>query len=241
MTYVTSVLQPVVSSLTCSQFYTKSPIKLTFKKYIKAIISRYKSSPAIFAWELGNEPRCGADGKRNLPRSANCTSDTITTWAKDISRYIKSLDSNHMVTVGTEGFFNGVSDDWAYNGTDGVDSETLLKLDNVDFGTFHLYPDWWSKTVEWATNFTIAHTNLQHKLHKPVISEEYGWLLDADRQAWLGRSSNITRQEAIGAWQQANIDHKLAGDMYWQLGVTGLGFGRSTDVSNYHPIRYFAC
>ena len=179
------------------------------------MVNRYKDSPAVFAWELGNEPRCGADGTRNLPRSANCTVSTITSWAKEISGYIKGLDSHHMVAVGTEGFFNGTSDDWAYSGADGVDSESLLKLKDVDFGTFHLYPDWWSKTVEWGTNFTIAHAKLQHKVKKPVISEEYGWLLDVDRQAWLGRSSNITREEAIGAWQKAVLQNGIAGDMYW--------------------------
>jgi mannan endo-1,4-beta-mannosidase len=146
-----------------------------------------------------------------------------------MSDYIKSIDPNHMISVGSEGYFNKNSDDWAYNGADGIDSEALLKLSNIDFGTFHLYPDWWSKTVEWATQFTIDNAKLQHKLRKPVVSEEYGWLLDEDRQAWLGRSSNVTREEAIGAWQQAAVDHKLAGDMYWQFGVDGLGFGRSTD------------
>lgn len=153
-----------------------------------------------------------------------------------------------MIAVGSEGFFNGTSDDWAYNGNDGVDSEGLLRLRNIDLGTLHLYPDWWSKTVEWGTNFTIAHANLQHKVGKPVISEEYGWLVEADREAWLGVTSNITRTQAIGAWQNAVITHKLAGDMYWsvvlhvlwsqvltfeirQLGVDGLSFGNSTDVS----------
>jgi mannan endo-1,4-beta-mannosidase len=210
-------------------FYTSKKIIAQYKKYIKAVVSRFKNSPAIFAWELGNEPRCGADGTRNLPRSANCTVNTITKWSKDISKYIKDLDCNHLVATGTEGFFNGTSEDWAYNGADGVDSETLLKIHDIDFGTFHLYPDWWSKTVEWATNFTIAHANLQHKIKKPVVSEEYGWLRDEDRQAWLGRSSNITREEAIGAWQEAGYQHKLAGDMYWQLGVGGLSFGNSTN------------
>lgn len=126
-----------------------------------------------------------------------------------------------MIAVGTEGFFNstqgaiGTSDDWAYNGADGVDSEHLVQLPNVDFGTFHLYPDWWSKTVGWATNFTIAHANLQHKVGKPIISEEYGWLLEENRRAWLGVNSTIGREEAIGAWQEAGLEHKLAADMYW--------------------------
>lgn len=211
-------------------FYKVTKIKNAFKNYVKAVVTRLKSSPAVFAWELANEPRCGADGTRNIPRSpSGCNITTITSWANEISTYIKSLDPHHMIAVGSEGFFNGTSDDWAYNGNDGVDSEGLLRLRNIDLGTLHLYPDWWSKTVEWGTNFTIAHANLQHKVGKPVISEEYGWLVEADREAWLGVTSNITRTQAIGAWQNAVITHKLAGDMYWQLGVDGLSFGNSTD------------
>lgn len=57
--------------LTRNQFYTVPKIKNAFKRYVKAMVTRYKDSPAIFAWELANEPRCGADGVRNLPRSEN--------------------------------------------------------------------------------------------------------------------------------------------------------------------------
>jgi mannan endo-1,4-beta-mannosidase len=55
--------------------------------------------------------------------------------------YIKTLDPWHLVTVGSEGFFNEArKEDWAYNGTDGVDVEALMKLTTVDFGTYHTYP-----------------------------------------------------------------------------------------------------
>lgn len=38
--------------------------------------------------------------------SGSCTPATITAWAKDISAYIKSIDSNHLVAIGDEGFYN---------------------------------------------------------------------------------------------------------------------------------------
>src|SRR4051812_39781665 len=101
------------------------------------MVSRYAKSPAVFAWELANEPRCGADGTRNLPRSANCTTETLTSWADEMSTYIKSLDANHMVTTGTEGGFNRKSDDGFYAGADGGDFEKEIALKNIDFNTFH--------------------------------------------------------------------------------------------------------
>lgn len=129
------------------EFYYNPTIVSAFKKYVKTIVTRYKNSPAIFAWELANEPRCGADSTRNLPRSpSGCNTTVLTNWANDISTYIKSLDRNHLVTLGDEGFFldpSNTDGDWAYTGADGVDFVSNLKLKHLDFGTFHLYPDWY--------------------------------------------------------------------------------------------------
>ena len=110
---------------------------------MKTIVSRYKSSPAIFAWELSNEPRCGADAARNLPRSpTGCNATVLTSWVNQITTFIKTIDKNHLVTLGDEGFFNDpTSTDPQYDGSDGVDFNANLRVKNLDFGTFHLYPD----------------------------------------------------------------------------------------------------
>jgi mannan endo-1,4-beta-mannosidase len=39
-------------------WYTTSAIQSAYQAYIKAVVSRYAGSPAVFAWELANEPRC---------------------------------------------------------------------------------------------------------------------------------------------------------------------------------------
>ena len=108
---------------------------------MKAVVTRYRNSSAVFGWEVTNEPRCGADGVRNLPRGPNCTLALVTEWVKEISTYIKGLDPWHLIGVGDEGFFNELGrEDWAYNGTHGVDTEAFVKLDTIDFGTYHTYP-----------------------------------------------------------------------------------------------------
>lgn len=38
--------------------------------------------------------------------TGTCTTTTVTNWIKDISAFIKSIDKNHLVAVGDEGFFN---------------------------------------------------------------------------------------------------------------------------------------
>ena len=104
------------------------------------MVTRYRNSSAVFGWEVTNEPHCGADGVRNLPRGPNCTPALVTEWVKEISAYIKGLDPWHLIGVGDEGFFNEPGKDWAYNGTHGVDTEAFVKLETIDFGTYHIYP-----------------------------------------------------------------------------------------------------
>ncbi len=71
-----------------TSFYTDSKSQAAYKAYIEFIVNRYKSSPAIFAWELCNEPRC-----------SGCKTSVITNWASDTSAYIKSLDPDHLVSI----------------------------------------------------------------------------------------------------------------------------------------------
>lgn len=75
-------------------FYTNAAAQTAYQNYVSFIVNRYKDSPAIFAWELCNEPRCH-----------NCSSDVIYNWATETSAHIKSLDSTHLVTLGDEGWF----------------------------------------------------------------------------------------------------------------------------------------
>jgi mannan endo-1,4-beta-mannosidase len=112
-----------------TSWFTNSAAQAQYQKYISAVVSRYKNSTAIFAWELANEIRCHG-----------CDTSVVYNWAKTTSAYIKSLDSNHMVTLGDEGF--GLSGDGSYPYTygEGVDFVKNLGISTLDFGTLHLYP-----------------------------------------------------------------------------------------------------
>lgn len=206
-------------------FYRDPKIIAAFKTYVKAFVSRYKDSNAIFAWELANEPRCGADGVRNLPRSTSCDHTVMTAWIKEMGAFIKSIDPNHMVTWGGEGEFRYEGDpDWAYNGADGGDFNEEMQIPEMDFGTFHLYPDWWSKSVEWANKWVEDHGKAQQQFKKPVLFEEYGWLAPQQRLEYLGQVRNETRVEVISKWQEISLKYKMS-DMYWQYGDCTLSYG----------------
>lgn len=80
-----------------SDFYIKdAPIK-AYESYVEAIVNRYKDSPAIFAWELANEPRASGWPSTAAP---DFTIADLTKWISDRAAFVKSLDPNHMVAIG---------------------------------------------------------------------------------------------------------------------------------------------
>jgi mannan endo-1,4-beta-mannosidase len=72
-----------------TSWYTNTAAQTAYQAYIKAVVSRYINSSAVFAWELANEPRCNG-----------CDTSVLYNWIKTTSAYIKSLDSEHMVAIG---------------------------------------------------------------------------------------------------------------------------------------------
>jgi mannan endo-1,4-beta-mannosidase len=132
-------------------FYTTPSAQAAYKHYIQFIINRYKSSPAIFAWELMNEPRCHG-----------CNTSVIYNWAAETSAYIKELDPQHLITLGdegwlcastsegTKGWYQGDDGSYAYSCAEGVDFARNMGIETLDYGTFHLYPDSWGYNETWV-------------------------------------------------------------------------------------------
>ncbi|KAI1436872.1 glycoside hydrolase superfamily [Xylaria sp. CBS 124048] len=205
---------------TAISWYTNTAAQTQYKAYIKAVISRYASSPAIFAWELCNEPRCNG-----------CETSVVTTWAAEISAYIKSLDPQHMVTLGDEGFGLMTDSDGSYPFTysEGIDFEANLGISTLDFGTFHLYPESWGTAIDWGNLWVMAHAAACKAAGKPCLFEEYG------------TSSNHCANES--PWQQTALASPgVSADLFWQLGVT-LSTGQSPNDGNtvYSGTSDWAC
>ncbi|QRV93895.1 Cellulase (glycosyl hydrolase family 5 protein) [Ceratobasidium sp. AG-Ba] len=196
-------------------FYTDSTVRAAFKKYISGFVGRYKNEPTIMAWELANEPRCkGSTGTW----TGTCTTKTITSWATEMSAYIKSIDSNHLVAMGDEGFYNHPgAPTYPYQGSEGIDFDANLRISSIDFGTFHSYPEGWgqaSNSVAWGTQWIKDHATSQKTIGKPVIIEEFG--------VTSNQASTYT------TWWDTVISSGLAGDLIWQAGST-LSTGKTWD------------
>ncbi|MGN0610847.1 MAG: CIA30 family protein, partial [Ruminiclostridium sp.] len=190
-----------ITGLQKEDFYTNETLKQWYKDYAYALLNhvnyytgkKLKDDPAVFAWELSNEPRCKTDPQ--------CANDVLYNWAKEMSEYIKSIDENHMVSLGDEGFFNkpyGYYDEYTtsnypFYGAEGVDFEKLMTIETLDFGTPHLYLDQWglkhTGTGQDDLLWFKIHGEACAALNKPVILEEFGLtdktIRDSEYEQWF--------------------------------------------------------
>ena len=159
------------------KYATSEKAHKLFYDYVRFIISRtnrytnvaYVDDPAIMSWQIGNEPR--AFGKEEL--------QPFTNWLKEASALIRSLDKNHLISIGTEGA-------WGCEG----DYETYEKISsdpNIDYCNIHIWPyNWsWAKPDRLIEDLPAAcdstkqyidrHIEICDRLNKPLVMEEFGY------------------------------------------------------------------
>jgi len=194
-------------------FYTDGTIRQWYKDWIAHLLDHtnvyngipYKDDATIMAWELANEPRCGGSGV--YPRSNTCDTRTLLDWADDVSRFIKTMDTKHLVSTGDEGFFcdDPSSSDFTENCSQGVDTVALANLEAMDTMSFHLYPDLWRKDAAWGTQWIERHIQAGRRIRERAILGEFGWLNQA------------TRNPTYKAWTDEVLEEDGAGALYWLL------------------------
>ncbi|EEY17826.1 mannan endo-1,4-beta-mannosidase [Verticillium alfalfae VaMs.102] len=188
-------------------WYTNTAAQAQYRRFVQAVVSRYTTSKAIFAWELANEPRCNG-----------CNTDVIFNWAKSASEYVKSLDPNHLVTLGDEGLGIAGDSSYPYQFGEGTDFAKNLAINTLDFGTFHLYPGSWGVSYDWGNKWIKDHAAACVAAGKPCFFEEYG---APNNHCAIERPWQLTSVATPG----------MAADAFWQLGDT-LSYGKSHDDGN---------
>jgi mannan endo-1,4-beta-mannosidase len=153
-----------------ARFYYCQECQGWYRDHIRMLVNRvnpysgkaYRDDPAIFSWELGNEPR-------NYPLN----------WVYDSAAYIKSLDSNHMVTTGSEGALPDGSQNFL----------STHSSPDIDYATIHIWPQnwgWYSPENPGSFNTALAYAHLYFSnaerdckiMMKPLVLEEFGLARD---------------------------------------------------------------
>jgi mannan endo-1,4-beta-mannosidase len=165
-----------------SEFYRSPLLRAAYRDLVTQVLTRrnsltgrlYSDEPAILAWELTNEARCPVPGGREL----------LLDWTCEMAEFVKSLDPNHLLALGDEGFFCQQASSHLYNGKYGVDWFANLAVPEIDFGTYHFYPDQWETHPAFGNIWMQDHIDAAAALNKPALMEEFGLRDATQRPRW---------------------------------------------------------
>ncbi|KAK9826448.1 hypothetical protein WJX81_007622 [Elliptochloris bilobata] len=160
-------------------------------------------------------------------------------WIDKMAEFVKSVDPNHMVTIGEEGFFaagdphesRNPSGSGGWASSTGQDFTGNHRSPHIDFCTCHIWPDNWKVGgVDFVTSWLDAHIAAAASLGKPLLVEEFGKVVTADTDA-CDSSERSPYFEAVYGKVEASIRAGGAakGAMFWEWTVKGAG--ETLDVS----------
>lgn len=181
----------------------------SFKGYIKSILLRkntvngkiYRDDTTILAWDIANEP------------ALQCfSSSELHDWLQQVVTFVKSIDPNHLITIGIDAHSNLYS-------TDGPHYEAL-NVPGLDFFSFHYnLPNY--RVVKQHLDRLAYRVSRFLAMGKPVVLEEFG----VGSQRILG--TNVDKNTLDG-WLQSYHDQLdivfslgASGAMFWGWGVSG--------------------
>ena len=216
------------------QFVKNDSAKAMAERHVRYIVSRtntvtgkpYSESPAIMAWELANEPRAFARD--------SVTKACFAEWVEAQAKLIKSLDSNHLVTTGSEGL-EGCEEDSAL-------FRKIHAFPEIDYICIHIWPYNWRwlgpasgpltnglakngetsvvDSVPFASRMTRAYMDrcwdVVKNLNKPMVLEEFGYPRDGYR---IELNSTTQGRDSYYEYAFSLMDEgKLQGCCFWAWG-----------------------
>ncbi|MFF5503961.1 cellulose binding domain-containing protein [Streptomyces roseolus] len=157
---------------------------------------KYKDEPAIFAWELMNEPRYEGQSA-----AENVDGTTLRAWVDEMGAFVKSIDPNHLLGAGIEG--HGTK--YGFGGDSGNPFVHTQKSPYIDFTSAHPYPTehWADLSIEETKDLVRAWIRDSHEVvGKPFFMGEFN-VHNVDRALWW--------REIYTAFEEAGGD----GSAFW--------------------------
>nr|QOL01200.1 putative extracellular protein TR9_011b [Trebouxia lynnae] len=249
-----------------NEFFTSDTLQGFYKDHILTMVNRnntytntlYKNDPTIMAWDLMNEVRCECFPVSlypAFPTNVECLptcGDALDSWVQMMANYTKTVDPNHMVTVGYEGFWGEYDADVQYNpgngwaGITGQNFSRNMAHVEIDFTEIHYWPDEWFANqqditydaAQFLTSWFNQHAAVATALGKPLLLEEFGKAVNNTAagngvQAAPSAESIASVRDTYFStvYQQANDAmtanapmSTLRGAMWWQWDMTNTPF-----------------
>lgn len=170
----------------------------SYYDYLAEVAARYKNDPTILAWQLVNEAEVRTS--ETGPCSLNAAS-ILKGFAADASSRIKSIDPNHLVSIGTLG--NGNC------GASYLEYESLHDLSTVDLCELHDYYGPSEPIGGDVFNGVQRRIDQCHALGKPVFVGEAGIRPSDVDGTFEGRAN------AFGAKFAAQFAAGVVGELVW--------------------------
>lgn len=212
-------------------FYSNQRAVAMYRSFVTAILSRrnayngryYRNDPTIMAWQLANEPRPGADSLRSIENLPN-----FFRWIDETAAYIKSLDTNHLVSVGSEGIIGCLMNEEYF--------QKAHTSRHVDYLTVHLWPSIWRwydpnrqeetfrAALDTSRAYIARHFPIARLLQKPVVLEEFGIVRDnanASFDSPVGVRDAFYESILAMAYDSAWNGAPFAGTNFWAWGGEG--------------------
>jgi mannan endo-1,4-beta-mannosidase len=205
-----------------AKFYSCEPCVSGYRKQVEYIVRRrnkingrrYIDDSTIMSWELANEPR-------PMRPIAN---DAYLKWINDSAALIRSLDRNHLITTGHEG--------WV--GTVGIELFEQSHIDpNIDYVTIHIWPKNWGwitggrleegfdNALRETEKYVDDNLAVVRRLRKPMVIEEFG--LPRDGQLFAAGTPTTYRDryyETLLSYVGGKDTSEIAGANFWAFGGT---------------------
>ncbi|WJX58523.1 mannan endo-1,4-beta-mannosidase [Trifolium repens] len=210
-------------------FFTHPVVKQYYKNHIKAMLTRknsisgvlYKDDPAIFAWELINQPRYAND----------TSGKSIQNWVSEMAAYVKSIDSNHLLEIGLEGFYGETTPQKQFNPNStqvGTDFISNNQIPEIDFATIHIYPDQWLQGSNETTQDAFVDKWIEVHIKdsntvigKPIIVAEFAKSSRSHGYS-IDKRDNYFKKIYDAISTSATSGGSCAGGIFWQLMPQGL-------------------
>lgn len=205
-------------------FFTDEDCRKFYKNHVAKIINRrnsingrlYRDDPTLLAYNLINEPRC----ESWLVKGCD---EALQNWIEEMSSFVKNIDPNHLITIGSDGFFSedeNVQHNPADWGAQMGQSFELNNLpDSIDYATIHVWPDNWHRVdLPFLSMWIKSHVAVAHSiLGKPVLLEEFGKKVSNNNISTIESIRDpIYRFTYKTVEEQMNGDqHNLIGSLFW--------------------------
>ena len=100
-----------------------------YRDWVGEVVSRYRNDPAVLAWQLVNEADDPATAKGPCTSTAPAS---LKAFAADMGQFVKSIDANHLISLGTMG-----SGQCGSSGRDYADVHSVATIDLCEYHDYY--------------------------------------------------------------------------------------------------------